>query len=179
MQEEQDQSEYRVDYSLDEGSFRKKVDELICLAQSENRVIPLPLSVDSMQAGIAVITSIVSQVKCDGCKVNCCRSLPGQIYLLPLEQERLGTDGSLPSPCPFLKNDRCSVYAERPLTCIRYPYQPGAVNKEGLPIIALASECPEACRIARDVYVEYWQIRKKYNTVGEEEFMENFFGVKR
>lgn len=167
-----------LDYSLNKEAFGARVDDLIRCTQSEKTVIPLPLTVDSMQAGLAVVCALLSQVNCDGCKAKCCNSLPGDIYLLPSEQEYLSMK-SLTPPCPFLRDNRCSIYENRPLTCIRYPYQPGAASKNGTPTIALASECPEAQRIAKSVYMTFWQMKRKFKDVGEEDFAENFFGARR
>jgi len=75
--------------------------------------------------------------KCDNCS-RCCRELQLEITELDLIREprlRLYAeplDGkwdknnpfdkayALPSPCPFLVDDRCSIYASRPNICVAY-----------------------------------------------------------
>jgi len=168
------------DYSLDREAYEDQVDRLVSSAQSRKGTIPLPLTFDSMRAGLAIVCALLSQVNCDKCEAKCCKSLPGNVYLLPSEQEYLSMK-SLTQPCLFLDGNRCLIFhnRHRPLTCIRYPYQPGATSKDGIPAIALASECPEACRIAKDVYMTFRQMKQKFVDVGEEGYTENFFGIRR
>ena len=105
------------------------------------------------------------------------------IHLLPPEYRRLaekygeqhfvrkGDRADLPMPCPFLKSNHCTIYPDRPLVCVLYPFQPGATNGSGDMMLALASGCPEGRRIAKVVHMMAWRIRQQFHALGEDNFM--------
>ncbi|GAI94236.1 unnamed protein product, partial [marine sediment metagenome] len=82
-----------------------------------------------------------------------------------------GDSGILPMPCPFLKHNRCTIYPDRPLVCVLYPFQPGAMDRNGNMMMALASGCPEARRITKAAYLMSWRVRQQFYALGEENFM--------
>jgi len=121
---------------------------------------------------------ITSQIDCSGCSAVCCKenTKDRMLYIPPSEAERLsmkygsGVLGSyewvryIPMPCPFLKHEKCSIYEDRPSSCVLYPFQPGATNSTGDHILALDSRCPEARRISTRVYVGLWEIQSKVSS---------------
>jgi len=76
---------------------------------------------------------------------------------------------ALKKPCPFLKNNRCSIYQIRPHSCRRYPFQ---INSAiGIIMIEGIELCPIATLVAEDFYIFF----KKFEhlvpeTKGIEEF---------
>ena len=87
-----------------------------------------------------VSTRVASKIDCTQC-ANCCRSLiiaPDYPDISRLAcakglttqdfkrtYMRRDFEGDMvmkQKPCPFLKNNRCSVYEDRPKLCRRYPY---------------------------------------------------------
>lgn len=58
-------------------------------------------------------------------------------------------------PCPFLVDNKCSIYPVRPLSCKQYPFQAGLqVNLDGFEI------CPTATLIGSEVREIYQKIIK-------------------
>lgn len=176
-----------IDWYLDEKSFKEQINNLVCTARKEGKVITLPLILNNGISGLELITSVISSVSCDGCDAPCCRSNPyGKQTLGLISSEYLRLEkifgskvligkglkichnGSellidIPLPCPFLdKNNKCSIYNERPLVCVLYPFQPGGSDNMGNTLVALAVDCKEARKIAKRVYLTYWNIRKQY-----------------
>lgn len=90
-------------------------------------------------ARVRAIAEVVAQaIDCTRC-ANCCKTLEPELAEEEMEQlqkimgggqedknEHLGYDSGralhyLKSPCPFLLNNRCTVYASRPGSCRDYP----------------------------------------------------------
>lgn len=177
---------YLIDWNLSQAQFRNQVRDLIHQAEKRGKVLALPLEVQPGQVMLNLITLLLAQVNCEGCDAPCCRRNPNDepIELLPPEYKRLeekygpqhfivkDEKAFLPMPCPFLKQDRCSIYPARPIVCVIYPYQPGAVDGEGKVIMAVAASCPEAKRIARNIYMTAWRLRRQYSLLGEFNFLE-------
>ena len=80
-----------------------------------------------------------------------------------------GSKYALKKPCPFLKNDRCSVYQIRPYSCMRYPFQINAAV--GIIMIEGIELCPIATLIAEDFYIFF---KKFEHLVPETKKMEEF-----
>ncbi len=68
-------------------------------------------------------------MNCAGCLAPCCRDV---VYLAPREFDKLRKkqaalkytqigDIFILTPCPFLVENMCTIYADRPLACVRYP----------------------------------------------------------
>lgn len=175
-----------INWQLDQRNFQRQVRAIISEAQKKGKVITLPIGVHLGQVMLDLMTLLLSQVNCDGCDAPCCRRNPSDepISILPPEYERLagkyevgklskiedGTYG-LPMPCPFLKGGRCSIYSDRPLVCIIYPFQPGGADFNGNMHLALSSSCPESHRIARNVYMWGWRIRHQFWLLGGDNFI--------
>ena len=176
---------YVLDWELSQRDFRRQVKDLIHRAEKDGKVLALPMRVYPGQMMIDQITLLLSQVNCEGCDAPCCRRNPNEepIQLFPPDYLRLskkygeqhfirkGDRAELPMPCPFLKSNRCAVYPDRPLVCVIYPFQPGAVDGSGNMMLALASGCPEGRRIARAIYMTAWRIRQQFRALGEDNFM--------
>lgn len=184
-----DQLVSMINWELGQSAFRHEIRELIRRCQKQGKVIPLPFVMFKGQPSIDLVTLLLSQVNCDDCEAPCCKANPeGKLtQLLPPEYERLSSkydrkhfvikDDShfLPMPCPFLKNDRCRIYPDRPIVCVIYPFQPGATNGAGEEVLAVASSCPEGRRIARAAYMASWRIRTQFRLLGEDTFLKGFF----
>jgi Fe-S-cluster containining protein len=178
---------HTIDWNLDQTGFRNQIREVIHRAEKNGKVLPLPIEIIPGRAFLSQMAMILSRVNCDICDANCCKTNPYNkpIEILSPEFERLSEKyGSqnfhlkegksiIPTPCPFLKGRRCSIYPDRPLVCVIYPIQFGAIDGEGKPIIALASDCPEAKRIARSIYMTTWRLRRMYSLLGEFNFMKD------
>lgn len=111
----------------------------------------------------AVSAQVASKVDCTQC-ANCCRSLiiaPDYPDISRLAcatgmttqdfkraYMRRDFEGDMvmkQKPCPFLKNNRCSVYEDRPKLCRRYPYLDEAGFVENLNrVLRNLSVCPIA-----------------------------------
>ena len=81
-----------------------------------------------------------SVIDCKNCG-NCCRSLSA-VSVSRSELRTMESHGSCPHvvdndeikvqlPCPMLDGNLCSIYADRPETCRKYPYleEPGFVSR--------------------------------------------------
>ena len=182
-----DELKYVIDWDLDEGPFRRLIQDLLHQTKRLGKVVPLPIR-PAPGLGRELLILLVSGVRCEGCNAACCR-IPDkdpEISVLPPEYEQLSakygpqhfiksSDGyALPMPCPFLKGNRCSIYADRPLVCLFYPFQPGA-HDEAHVLFAVSSSCPEGRRIAREVYFTSWQLRRQMLRLGVE-FLAEFTG---
>lgn len=75
-------------------------------------------------------------------------------YLKPVERTEDYPWIMRERPCPFLKDNRCSVYADRPANCRDYPYldKPDFTART-LSMIGRISECP--------VVFEVWEALKQ------------------
>lgn len=171
--------EFVVDWSLPRDAFRAQVRGVIFAAESAGKVIVLPVGIVSGQEFVGVLSTVLSQLHCDGCDANCCKRNPdGSPNTLRLAEydalvkkyggqhfSRDSKFGHMPMPCPFLCDDRCTIYDDRPLVCAIYPFQPGGYiegRNNGNEMISLGACCPEARRIAELVYMQYWDIRKRF-----------------
>jgi len=158
---------------------------MIHRAEKNGKVLALPMEIVPGMTMINLMTLLIAQVNCDGCDARCCKHNPNgaPLEMLPPEYQRLaekyghqhftvkGEWAYLPMPCPFLKVNRCTIYRDRPLVCVLYPFQPGALDGDGHNLLALASKCPEAKRIAGQVYMTEWRIRRQFELLGEGNFM--------
>ena len=181
--------QYVIDWSLDQGDFKQQVRDLIHQARKGGNVLALPFQIYPGQSFFDLLVALLSHVDCEGCDAPCCKSNPEDfpLRLPPSEFNKLaskygekhfipdGDSGILPMPCPFLKHNRCTIYPDRPFVCVLYPFQPGAMDETGNMMGALASSCPEARRITREIYMMSWRIRQHFYALGEE----NFKGVFR
>lgn len=70
----------------------------------------------------------------------------------------------VPLPCPLLKEDRCTIYGDRPLVCVFYPLEFG--EADGEPVMAMQSKCPESRRIAEGVCMAAYDIKKRRRELG-------------
>lgn len=181
--------QYVIDWTLEKEAFKKQVRDLIRQARTGGKVLALPFQIYQGQSFLDLTVSLLSHIDCDGCDAPCCKSNPEglPLRLLPPEFKKIaskygeeyfitdGDSGILPMPCPFLKHKRCTIYPDRPLVCVLYPFQTGATDGNGNMMMALASSCPEGRRITREVYMVSWRIRQQFCALGEE----NFRGVFR
>lgn len=176
---------YLFNWQLNQEAFRHEVRKLINRAEKEGKVLALPIKISPGQQMLDMMTLLLSQVNCDGCDARCCKikTYNKPIEVLPPEYERLaekygsqhfkkkGEVVELHMPCPFLKNNRCSIYRDRPLVCVLYPYQFGANDVAGNMVLAMSSSCPEARRITRNIYMWSWRLRHQFQLLGEENFL--------
>lgn len=186
---------YTLDWTLSQSAFRDLVRDLIHQAEKKHKVLALPMQIQPGKTFIDYLTLLLAQLDCQGCDAPCCRENPdGKLtHLIAPEYERLAKkygkelfivkDGKafLPTPCPFLRKNRpprhgdlCSIYPDRPLVCVLYPFQPGGTDVKGEDVLSLASSCPSARRLAKDIYMAAWQIRHQYRLLGDKDFWKGF-----
>lgn len=170
-----------IDWWLPKEEVQHRVDDMIQQAKESGKVLCLSVQARSGQVFHDLLALLLAQVHCGACDAPCCRQNPGDepSYLMPPEYRRLSKkygsehflvdkEGAfLPMPCPFLENNRCTIYEDRPLVCVLYPFQPGAFDDGGNKMIALAANCPEARRITRQVYMSSWWIRHQFGLLDE------------
>ncbi|MDD5510785.1 MAG: hypothetical protein PHI12_08245 [Dehalococcoidales bacterium] len=176
---------FLIDWELEEDEFKKELSELMKGAQETNSVIPLPLNVQSGEIGFSMITALISQVKCDACDANCCKRGPNNCVSLSVKEHMVlfkkyhtqviksvykpGERSDfidMQYPCTLLDNlNHCLAQDEKPFACLIYPLQFGA-KAEGKDLFALASSCPEGRRIARQIFLYRWQLRRSVMRLG-------------
>ena len=175
-----------IAWDIDQNQFKEQVRQMIAMARKGNNVLTLPIS-----PSLESILLILSQVNCDGCDAICCRVSPpeGMVAMTPSEykllREKYGDEGMVSTllggairmPCRFLKNKYCSIYSERPLSCILFPIQPGGAYgasfySQKIEALSVSSYWPEGRRIARAGYMTIWQIKQKIKAIGFEEASE-------
>lgn len=173
-------TEYVIDWTLDRSSFQESISNLIKISVREHKVIPLPIKVQPGENFTSLVVSIVSQVKCDSCDARCCKVNPDgspisttfqeyNILKRHLGEDRLinsgirikGQECIFPIPCPFLHKNKCVIYPFRLFNCILFPVTNPSMDGDGNPLLSLESICPEARRIARQIYMFCWRFYKK------------------
>lgn len=181
-----DSLRFQIDWTLDQVRFRSQVRRMVKLCRDGGKVITLPLFPECGDWAIELLSVILSQVNCDGCDAPCCKFNPqgGNLSLLPSEYQRLKNKYGethllnqedqyyIKMPCGFLRDNRCTIYPDRPLVCVMYPFNPGGT--EGLHhrmALSLESRCPEAQRLAKAIYMTSWKIRQIYWSTGAEDFV--------
>ena len=190
-----DKLTYLMDWTLSQLAFHDLVRELIHQAEKKHKVLALPMLIKPDQTFIDYLTLLLAQVDCQGCDAPCCRENPeGELTRITApEYQRLAekygkehftvknSKAFLRMPCPFLRKNRpphrgdlCSIYPDRPLVCVLYPFQSGGSAGEGEDVLALASSCPSARRMAKNIYMTAWQIRHQYRLLGDKEFWKGF-----
>ncbi len=160
-----------LDWQASYEEFLKQVRDLIATLKENARVIPLPFYGGDNSAIV-----FISQIKCDGCDAHCCTENPEgkPLALMPGEFERMvaassvfqDNAGVIKLPCPALKDNRCTIYKDRPLKCLYYPIQDNSRGENGLHILSVNSNCPEACRIAEQVYMIQWAFNRSLGFKG-------------
>ena len=120
------------------------------------------------------IAKILSKVECDFCG-RCCREIPVQIDIDEVERisEYLGISTQkfikkytvlrdvgfgeklyLKTPCPFLKNNRCTIYPLRPRVCRTYPFI------ADISVLVGINKCKIASEIDRKYLKVYNELRE-------------------
>jgi len=185
--QEDEQLKLIIRWDLSPSDFILQINNALEEARQKYKVMPIMVPVLPGMSGIEIMSLINSTINCSGCRAKCCRTnihdLP--INLLPNEykilKKQLGEkeldkaglklgdkisihniDGycwEIPLPCPFLKLSRCSIYDYRPSVCVIYPVQLGANNGKDN-IMALDPNCPEACRLTRQIYLTQYRFRQ-------------------
>jgi Fe-S-cluster containining protein len=175
--------QFVIDWELPEVEFRHQIENLIRNARNSEIVMPLPCHING--PALELMALVLSQVNCNGCDAPCCRSPKFAEFGIPLLGteyqalvERIGADkltkmdiklagntGYIPTPCPFLHKNLCSIYDIRPFACVNYPLDQSAVDNEGLTIVSINPDCPEARRITKRIYMTYWKLYHKMQEV--------------
>ena len=166
-----------INWELPREEFQAHVRSMIDLVVERQLVIALPIPMVPGILSAALMSLVCSQIDCGGCNAICCKENTKRLYIPPSEAERLsnkyGKDALevfcgvsyIPMPCAFLKHGKCSIYEDRPSSCVLYPFQPGATNSNGDVILALDSRCPEARRVSMRVYTGLWEIQTKVSSI--------------
>lgn len=164
-----------INWDLPFKEFKASIQAMIKTCLERNKILALPLPIIPGKTFISQVGIILSQINCNGCKAHCCReSINKVIAITRTDYEELKIAGSagcvrkdedgdlyLPVPCPLLQKSLCTVYPNRPMICVLYPFQSGGTDENGRDIISLDSRCPEARRITKDAYLAIWKIRTK------------------
>lgn len=171
--------QFEVDWGLPEAEFRRQIEKLINTARKNETVFPLPCHIES--SGIETMALILGQINCSDCDARCCKTSQFAEFGIPLfdteyqvlvdriGKEKLekidikfiGNNRYLPTPCPFLHNNQCSIYDIRPFACIIYPIDQSGVDNSGEKMVSLDPLCPEARRITKRTYLTFWKLLHK------------------
>jgi Fe-S-cluster containining protein len=158
-----------LNWNLPEAEFRRQIIDMIEKYRRAGKVIPLPWETEKGLAFASQLAVLLANLDCAMCNSFCCReAVAGEAYieLTPWECADLVKkghgqfikNGCLPMPCPFLKTGGCSIYADRPLVCVLYPWQTGRENGKGESTLAVSSSCPEGRRVALKIFMWAWVV---------------------
>lgn len=177
-----------LDWDVGQEEFRRQIREMVSTCERKGKVIPLPLRLVEGVELAGQLGFLLTMVNCDQCDSLCCSretspdgagiGLIGQEvdfiqkagYAHFIQENHLGK--CLHYPCPFFsvkhQGRGCSIYPDRPFSCVVYPFQPGGwLGEEKVLAISVASSCPEGRRIARSVYMNTWRVRQKFRGMKE------------
>jgi len=166
-----------IDWELTPQLFEEQLDLMIEQASFFGKVLPLPIPISNANTS-QLILGLLSRVDCSGCDSACCKAGSEEIAMLPEEYEDLKAKypevmkdiilekDHVSVPCPLLKDGRCQVYPDRPMVCLVFPIQFGAVigGPSGTDLenaFALSSLCPAAKRLTREIYLYRYQMRRR------------------
>lgn len=177
--------QFKIDWTLGRSDFRDTIQQMIAEAVTAIRVIPLPIEIAPGKRYVQMVSLVLSQVDCKRaeCPAICCRTNIGNAPI-PFRQAEVATITknfksilmpkfrvttkhgetfyTVDPPCPFISSaNKCLIYPERPFVCVLYPMQFGASSGDGEQLLCIASECPEARRIALGVYMTQWRLAKQ------------------
>ncbi len=177
--------QWEIKWDLELPAFRKDIEDMIERCTAEDKSIALPIFPKSRDHFIDVVKTMLAAIHCEKCPAPCCKYNPGGQDSTLSEKEWVflrSEHGSqafredhslmdptetgyfLKMPCAFLNHTpnvyRCSIYEDRPLCCVLYPYQAGGRDDSGAEALSVASDCPAARRVALTVYLTEWQIRR-------------------
>lgn len=164
-----------INWDLPRREFQLHIRDLIDTVVEKELVIALPIPIIQGTASAGTLGLVVSQIDCSACTAPCCRQNVEDklLFVLPTEHQTLSrkygdkhfrtVNGHtyIQMPCPFLVSNKCSIHEDRPSVCVLYPFQPGANDETGNPLLALDSRCPEARRITMRVYTSMWEIQQR------------------
>lgn len=168
--------QWEVDWDLPLYLFEARIKHICEDAKQKGKVIPLPIVIKGGATMLNYITLLISRVKCGSC-TKCCSTNPYGNPIETMNQEakilvqKYGPNNfiqyddvlQIKVPCGFLDSSgRCSIYEDRPLVCVLYPFQYGAGDEDGNGLLAMASDCPEAQRIVLEIYMYRWYLRKQF-----------------
>jgi Fe-S-cluster containining protein len=167
-----------IDWELEKKEFQESIRDMIKECMDKGKVLALPIELLPGTSFITQMALLLGQIDCTNCANKCCLSGENNIIDImpkeyPILAEKFGarhfsTDGKgnhgIQFPCSFLQDHKCSIYGDRPLVCVLFPFQPGGYGGDDGQIntIAVASSCPEARRITRQVYMMSWRIRRQF-----------------
>ena len=173
---DQDVLKYEIPWDLEKDEFQVFIRDMIKDCRDNGKVIALPVEILKGEAFMDQMAMLLSQIDCKDCHLCCVSGEAGDIDIRPAEYQILcekygqshfvddGKQISIPYPCSFLQSSKCSIYGDRPLVCVLYPFQPGGYGGENgeIFVIAVASSCPEGRRIVRGVYMTSWRLRRQF-----------------
>ena len=182
----EDEMQFEIDWGLQEAEFRGQIEKLINTARKTEIVFPLPCHIEA--SGIEIMALVLSQINCSDCDARCCRTSKFAEFGIPLldteyqvlveriGEEKLskmgmrliGNNRYMPTPCPFLHKNLCSIYDIRPFACINYPLDQPGVDNGGETMVSLDPSCPEAKRIIKRAYLTFWKLLHKMEEVSSQ-----------
>ena len=171
--------QFEINFNLPEAEFRKHIENFISNARKTESVLPLPCHIGDY--GIEIAALVLSQVNCTACDARCCRmpiiaefGIPfldteyrvleervGAEKLAKIAVKSIGNNKYMPTPCPFLRKNMCSIYDIRPIVCVNYPLDQFGEDNLGEKMVGLDPVCPEARRITKHVYLTFWKLLNK------------------
>nr|AJG38119.1 putative Fe-S oxidoreductase [bacterium enrichment culture clone fosmid MGS-K1] len=167
-------TKFEVKWDLDRVSFGAQVESIIDQARASNSVLPLPLSMCKGMSMVEMVAAVQANIDCSGCNAlmpNEVRRLSAAYPDIMKRASHESPDGvyRLYQPCPFLKDNWCMIYNQRPLVCRFYPFQFGALTADKRPMASVSPNCPEARRIARRFYMVAWELRQSFSGLSADE----------
>jgi len=158
--------ETRINWDVSRRDFAENVKKLFEDIRKRHAAFPLPVA-----ASTGVAASLLAGIDCKGCDGICCVGGSQFVSLFPSEALRLGVERApdiqgqvpMPLPCRFFKNNKCSVYSERPARCRLFPVQiagTGQGPRGQETIVGLDSMCPESLRLGLRLYMAAYDLRR-------------------
>jgi Fe-S-cluster containining protein len=177
---------FEITLGLQEAEFRRQIEIAINNARKTETVFPLPLHTET--SGIEIMALVLSQINCNNCDARCCKTSQFAEFGIPLldteyqtlvervgkeklekiNMKLIGGNRYMPTPCPFLHKNQCSIYDIRPFVCIVYPLDQSGVDISGEKMVGLDPFCPEARRIIKRAYLTFWKIFHKMEEVSSQ-----------
>jgi Fe-S-cluster containining protein len=174
----QDTITMMVDWGLPPDEFEAHVGQIIHRFMEAHKTISLPIELNGHN-GHDLLISLLAKLDCSGCDAQCCKNPDGfgKLAIDPREYAHLQkkypqicakvhwvNENEIASPCPFLKDNRCQAYYDRPFMCWCYPFQIGwvgsSVDHAEAEAAGVSSACPAGRKLAKGIYLARYQLRR-------------------
>ena len=172
-----------LDWEVGEEEFRHQVLNLVKATEDNGKSIPLPIKLQTGEPFMGQLAMMLAAVDCKDCGSICCRRSmdPEDLGIGIIGTERAFFEARgcqminrkeigwhMPYPCNFVsykKGSGCTIYNDRPFSCILFPFQPGgAMGEHGeIAVVSINALCPEGKRLAEFIYMTVYRIKSKVN----------------